>query len=86
MTRIAAFISILALSAGGTLFCTGCEDAKVTEKTEVKDRLGGGEKVEKTKVIETNDKVRVEKEQTKIGHDGTVEEQKKTVMEGEKVK
>ena len=86
MTRIAQFFTILALGAGSAFICTGCEDAKVTEKTEVKDRLGGGEKVEKTKVIETDDKVRVEKEQTKIGHDGTVEEQKKTVTEGEKVK
>jgi hypothetical protein len=86
MTRIATFVSILALGAGASLLCLGCEDAKVTEKTEVKDRLGGGEKVEKTKVIETDSKVRVEKEQTKIGHDGQVEEQKKTVTEGEKPK
>jgi len=80
------FVSAALFVACAGLFSMGCEDAKVTEKTEVKDKLLGGEKVEKTRVIETDDKVRVEKEKTDIGHNGDVKSQEKTITEDKKVK
>jgi hypothetical protein len=85
MKRFWHCICVLAVGVSAFSFFTAC-DTKVTEKTEVKDRLGGGEKVEKTRVIETDDKIRVEKEKTKIDRDGEIEKQEKSVTEGEKVR
>lgn len=59
--------------------------AKITTKTEVKDRLFGGQKVKKTEVTEQGDKTQVKETKTKVKSDGTLEK-RVTTVKGDHIK
>lgn len=72
------------LSLVAMLALAGCEETKVTEQTQVKDKLLGGKEVTKTQVIEQGDKTQVRETETEINNDGQVTE-KKTEVKGDKI-
>ncbi len=85
--RFAIRCVLTVLSMGSAvLLAVGCEERPRTtsEKVEVKDKLLGGQEVEKTKVIEQGDKVQVQKTETDIDSKGNVTE-KETEIKGDKI-